>query len=68
MWKIRKVFGVFKRQIINEIALRILTKPVAKIGYKYNNLLKSYGEAVKLNGQSGWELTEQDIDEGRREL
>ena|ERR1700759_325909 len=66
--KIKKGSGVSKKQIINEIAARISTKPTVKIGYKYDNLLKSYREAVKLNSQSGWGLTATDLDEGKRGL
>ncbi|KAG0134082.1 hypothetical protein HOY82DRAFT_537664 [Tuber indicum] len=38
------------------------------VGYKYNNLLKSYRAAVKLNNQTGWGLTEEDLSIGQRSL
>ena len=66
--KIRKGSGITKRQVIGEIAATIPPKAQVKVGYKYNNLLKSYREAVKLNSQSGWGLTREDIEEGKRAL
>ncbi|KAG0138574.1 hypothetical protein HOY82DRAFT_534689 [Tuber indicum] len=54
--------------ILTEIAARIPTKPIVKIGYKYDNLMKSYKAVVKMNNQSGWGLTQGDLDEGRETL
>ncbi|RPA90912.1 hypothetical protein L873DRAFT_370788 [Choiromyces venosus 120613-1] len=68
MRKIRKGSRVTKKQVIGEITLRIPTKPAVKVGYKYNNLLKAYREAIKLNSQSGWGLTQGDLDEGKKAL
>ena len=53
---------------MGEIAATIPTKAQVKVGYKYNNSLKSYQEAVKLNSQSGWGLTREDIEEGKKAL
>jgi len=66
--KMKKGSGVSKKQIVNEIAARIPTKPAVKVGYTYDNLLKSYREAVKLNSQSGWGLTAMDLNNGRKDL
>ncbi|KAG0642609.1 hypothetical protein HOY80DRAFT_1104414 [Tuber brumale] len=66
--KTRKGSGVTKRQVIKEMAAKIPTKPEAKVGYKYDNLLKSYREAVKLNNQRGWGLSGKDLDEGKKSL
>jgi len=66
--KMKKGSGVSKKALIAEISLQIPTKPTIKVGYKYDNLLKSYRAAAKLNNQSGWGLTEKDMDEGRRSL
>jgi len=66
--KTKKGSGISKRQIIKEIAAKIRTKPEIKVGYKYDNLVKYYREAVKLNGQSGWGLTVNDLDEGKKTL
>ncbi|KAG0133713.1 hypothetical protein HOY82DRAFT_538015 [Tuber indicum] len=66
--KIRKGSGISKNMILTEIAARIPTKPIVKIGYMYDNLMKSYKAAVKMNNQSGWGLTQGDLDEGRRTL
>lgn len=66
--KLQKGSGITKRQIISEIAVQIPTKPREKVGYKYNNLLKSYREAVKLNGQSGWGLSSIDLENGKQKL
>jgi len=56
--KTKKGSGISKKTIIAEIAILIPTKPAVKVGYKYDNLMKSYREAVKLNNQSGWGLSE----------
>ncbi|KAG0138091.1 hypothetical protein HOY82DRAFT_535028 [Tuber indicum] len=64
----KKRSGVSKKSLIAEIALPIPTKSTITVGYMYDNLLKSYRAAVKLNNQSEWELSEKDIDEGRRSL
>jgi len=66
--KTKKGSGVSKKQIIKEIAAKIPTTPEVKVGYKYDNLLKSYREAVKLNSQTGWGLSMGDLDEGRKSL
>jgi len=66
--KTRKGSGISKSMILTEIAAHIPTKPVVKIGYKYDNLMKSYKAAVKMNNQSGWGLTQEDLDEGRQTL
>ncbi|KAG0138657.1 hypothetical protein HOY82DRAFT_534429 [Tuber indicum] len=66
--KTKKGSGVSKKQIVREIALRIPTKPEVNVGYKYDNLLKSYRAAVKLNSQSGWGLTMDDLDDGKKTL
>ena len=66
--KTKKGSGVSKKQIIKEMAAKIPTKPEIKVGYKYDNLLKSYREAVKLNSQSGWGLSMGDLDEGKKSL
>ena len=64
--KTKKGSGISKKTIIAEIL--ISTKPAVKIGYKYDNLMKSYREAVKLNNQSGWGLSKGDLNIGRRYL
>jgi len=66
--KIKKESGIRKKQIISEIVSKIPTKAPLKVGYKYDNLLKAYREAVKLNGQSGCGLTAKDLDIGKRVL
>ncbi|KAG0642620.1 hypothetical protein HOY80DRAFT_1103785 [Tuber brumale] len=66
--KTRKRSGITKRQVIKEMAAKILMKPEAKVGYKYDNLLKSYREAVKLNNQTGWGLSGKVLDEGKKSL
>ena len=53
---------------MSEIAAKIPTKTQVKVGYKYTNLLKSYRESVKLNSQSGWGLTKEDMDMGKKVL
>ncbi|RPA92188.1 hypothetical protein L873DRAFT_217089 [Choiromyces venosus 120613-1] len=44
--------GFSKKMIITEMASQIPSKPAVKVGYKYNNLMKSYRVAAKLNNQS----------------
>ncbi|RPA93803.1 hypothetical protein L873DRAFT_1846983 [Choiromyces venosus 120613-1] len=66
--KMKKGSEVTKKQIVKEIAAKISTKPEVKVGYKYDNLLKSYCEAAKLNNQSGWGLSMEDLDEGKKTL
>lgn len=66
--KLKKGSGITKKAIIAEIATVIPTKEVVKVGYKYDNLMKSYRAAARLNDQTGWGLSEQDLDEGRRSL
>ncbi|KAG0126626.1 hypothetical protein HOY82DRAFT_542449 [Tuber indicum] len=66
--KMKQGSGVSKKSLITQIALQIPTKSTIKVGYKYDNLLKSYRAAAKLNNQSGWGLSEKDMDEGRRSL
>ncbi|RPA97590.1 hypothetical protein L873DRAFT_1844779 [Choiromyces venosus 120613-1] len=66
--KIKKGSGISKKAIIVEIATRIPSKPAVKVGYKYDSLLKSYRAAAKLNNQSGWGLSEGDLNTGRRYL
>ncbi|KAG0137000.1 hypothetical protein HOY82DRAFT_598020 [Tuber indicum] len=64
--KIKKGSGITKTAIVAEIATHIPTKEVVKVGYKYDNLMKAYRAAAKLNNQSGWGLSETDLDGGRR--
>ena len=64
--KAKKGSGISKKTIIAEIAILIPTKPGVKIGYKYDNLMKSYREAVKLNIQLGWGLSKGVLNVGRR--
>ncbi|PUU75742.1 hypothetical protein B9Z19DRAFT_1130802 [Tuber borchii] len=66
--KIKKGSGITKKTIVAEIAAQIPTKEAIKVGYKYDNIMKSYRAAAKLNNQSGWGLSERDLDEGRRSL
>ncbi|RPB02927.1 hypothetical protein L873DRAFT_1787381 [Choiromyces venosus 120613-1] len=66
--KTKKGSGITKKQVVKEIAAKIPTKPEVKVGYKYDNLLKSYREAVKMNNQSGWGLSAEDLSEGKRTL
>ena len=66
--KTKKGSGVSKKTIITEIATHIPSKQAVKVGYKYDNLMKSYRAAAKLNNQSGWGLTQDDLDEGRKSL
>jgi len=66
--KTKKGSGISKKAIITEIAAQIPSKPVVKVGYKYDNLMKSYRVGAKLNNQSGWELGEGDLNTGRRFL
>jgi len=66
--KLKKESGILKNIIIADIATQIPTKPAIKIGYKYDNLMKSYRATIKLNHQSWWRLTEEDLDAGRRSL
>ncbi|KAG0633043.1 hypothetical protein HOY80DRAFT_1006315 [Tuber brumale] len=66
--KLKKGSGITKKQIFHEISLQISTKPPVKVGYKYDNLLKSYRKAVRLNSESGWGLTESDFNIGRKAL
>ncbi|RPA88724.1 hypothetical protein L873DRAFT_1849621 [Choiromyces venosus 120613-1] len=64
--KTKKGSGITKKMIVTEIAAQIPTKEAVKVGYKYDNLMKSYRAAAKLNNQTGWGLSEQDLDEGHR--
>ncbi|RPA98414.1 hypothetical protein L873DRAFT_1790381 [Choiromyces venosus 120613-1] len=64
--KTKKGSGITKKMIVKEIAAQIPTKEAVKVGYKYDNLMKSYRAAAKLNNQTGWGLPEQDLDEGHR--
>ncbi|RPA97783.1 hypothetical protein L873DRAFT_1790709 [Choiromyces venosus 120613-1] len=66
--KMKKGSGVTKKQVVKEIAAKISTKPEVKVGYMYDNLIKSYREAAKLNNQSGWGLSMEDLDEGKKTL
>ncbi|RPA90457.1 hypothetical protein L873DRAFT_1795472 [Choiromyces venosus 120613-1] len=66
--KIKKGSGITKKMIITEIAALIPSKEIAKVGYKYDNLLKSYRAAAKLNSQTGWGLSQQDLDQGKKSL
>ncbi|KAG0135009.1 hypothetical protein HOY82DRAFT_601315 [Tuber indicum] len=59
--KIKKGSGVTKKAVVTEIAALIPTKETVKVGYKYDNLLKSYRAAAKLNSQTGWGLSQQDL-------
>ncbi|RPA99557.1 hypothetical protein L873DRAFT_1789500 [Choiromyces venosus 120613-1] len=51
--KTKKGSRMSKKMIITKIAIQIPTKPVVKVSYKYDNLIKSYKAAAKLNDQSG---------------
>jgi hypothetical protein len=64
--KTKKGSGISRKKIIAEIAAEIQTKSDVKVGYKYNNLMRAYRAAAKLNNQSGWGLTKEDLDEGKR--
>ncbi|RPA95646.1 hypothetical protein L873DRAFT_1845858 [Choiromyces venosus 120613-1] len=65
--KTKKGSRVSKKQIIKEVAGKIPTEPEVKVSYKYDNLLKSYHEAVKHNNsQSGSGLSMRDLDEGKK--
>ncbi|RPA99654.1 hypothetical protein L873DRAFT_1789573 [Choiromyces venosus 120613-1] len=64
--KMKKGSGITKKMIVSEIAAQIPTKEAVKVSYKYDNLMKSYRAAAKLNNQTGWGLSEQDLDEGHR--
>ena len=66
--KTKKESGISKKTIIAEIAVLIPTKPAVKVGYKYDNQMKSYREGVKLNNQLGWGLSKEDLNIGRRYL
>lgn len=66
--KTKKGSGISKKTIIAEIAARIPSKPAVKVGYKYDNLMKSYRAAAKLNNQSGWGLNEGYLNIGRMYL
>ena len=66
--KTKKGSGISKKAIIAEIATQIATKPLIKVGYKYDNLMKSYRAAVALNNQLGWGLSEGDLNIGRSNL
>ncbi|KAG0644283.1 hypothetical protein HOY80DRAFT_997044 [Tuber brumale] len=50
--KMKKVSSIAKKQMVKEIATKIPTKAAIKVGYTYDNLLKSYREVAKLNNQS----------------
>jgi len=65
---LKKESGISKKIIIADITTQIPTKRLIKIGYKYANLMKSYGAAVKVNNESGWGLREKDLDDGGRSL
>ncbi|RPA89669.1 hypothetical protein L873DRAFT_1849199 [Choiromyces venosus 120613-1] len=55
-----------KIEIVCELATRVPMKSEVKVGHKYDNMIKSYREAAKLNNQSGWDLTEQDFTKEKR--
>jgi len=63
--KIKKGSGITKKTIVTEIAAQIPTKEVVNVRYKYDNLMKAYRAAAKLNNLSRWGLSERDLDEGR---
>ncbi|RPA95481.1 hypothetical protein L873DRAFT_1812804 [Choiromyces venosus 120613-1] len=46
---------------MNAIASMISSRSEAQVGYKFNNLKKSYHKALKLTDQSGWGLDEEDL-------
>ncbi|RPA96056.1 hypothetical protein L873DRAFT_1260435 [Choiromyces venosus 120613-1] len=66
--KIKKGSEITKKLVITEIAALIPTKDPVKVGYKYDNLLKSYRAAAKLNSQTGWGLSQLDLVEGKKSL
>ncbi|RPA92277.1 hypothetical protein L873DRAFT_203263 [Choiromyces venosus 120613-1] len=49
---------------MNAIASTISSCSEAQVGYKFDNLKKSYCEALKLTDQSGWGLDEEDLRRG----
>ena len=56
----QKGSGETKKHWISSIASTIHSCSEAQVGYKYNNLKKSYREALMLADQSGWGLGEED--------
>ena len=52
--KTKKQSRVSKKTIITEIACHIPLKHAVNIGYNYDNLMKLYRTAVKLNNQISW--------------
>jgi len=57
----QKGSGEIKKRGISTIASTISSRLEAHIGYHFDNLKKSYREAVRLANQSGWGLNEEDL-------
>jgi len=57
----QKGSGETKKHWISAIASTISSRSEAQVGYKFDNLKKSYREALKLADQSGWGLGEEDL-------
>lgn len=60
----QKGSGETKKRWMNAIASTISSRSEAQVGYKFDNLKKSYREALKLADQSGWGLDEEDLRTG----
>jgi len=60
----QKGSGETKKRWINAIASTISSRTEAQVGYKFDNLKKSYREALRLADQSGWGLDEEDLQRG----
>ncbi|RPA96671.1 hypothetical protein L873DRAFT_1845261 [Choiromyces venosus 120613-1] len=60
----QKGSGETKKHWISAIASTIPSRSEAQVGYKYDNLKKSYREALKLADQSGCGLGEEDLVNG----
>jgi len=60
--------GIRKKTIVTEVSAQSPTKEVVMVGYKYDKLMNAYQAAAKLHNQSGWGLSERDLDENRRSL
>lgn len=60
----QKGSGETKKHWISLIASTIPSRSEAQVGYKYDNLKKSYREALRLADQSGWGLGEEDLING----
>lgn len=60
----QKGSGETKKRWINAIASTISSRSEPQVGYKFDNLKKSYREALRLADQSGWGLNEEDLRTG----